>query len=372
MKNQNIIKNKICILVGTRPEIIKMTPIIKECARQGLNFFIVHTGQHYSFKMDRIFMKELSLPKPKYNLNAGSGLQGAQTAKILESVEKVFLKEKPTVVLVQGDTNSVLAGALAARKLNIKIGHVEAGLRSYDNRMPEETNRIIADHLSDYLFVPTMKSVGILKKEGLTGVKIHVTGNTIVDAVFCNIKIASKKSNILKKYGLHKKSFLLLTSHRAENVDIKKGLTEIIKALEIISKQDKLSIVWPIHPRTSSNIAKFNLKDRLNKILGLKIIEPVGYFDSLILQQNAKMVMTDSGGLQEESCILGTPCITLRENTERPESVEVGGNILAGVKSTSIIKAYKIFSKNNKKWKNPFGSGDSAKKIISILKKDFS
>ena len=210
---------KITIVVGTRPEIIKMSPIIRECERlkrhfsSDLDYFILHTGQHYSYNMDQVFFKQLELPKPKYNLDVGSGTHGEQTGKILIGIEKILKKEHPDVVLVQGDTNTVLAGALAASKLRIKVGHVEAGLRSYDRRMPEEINRILADHISDFLFAPTDKSKQILLNEGISEENIFVTGNTIVDAVFQNLKLANKKQNILKKLELQKQDYFLVTTH---------------------------------------------------------------------------------------------------------------------------------------------------------------
>lgn len=362
-------KNKICIVIGTRPEIIKMSPVIKECIKRKTDFFIIHTGQHYSFEMDQIFMKELSLPKPKYNLSVGSATHAIQTAKMLEGIETILIKEKPTVVLVQGDTNSVLSGAIAASKLHIKVGHIEAGLRSYDKKMPEEANRVITDHISDYLFVPTVECEKNLKKEGIFGKKVINTGNTIVDAVISNIKIAKKKSLILKENNLEYKNFLLVTSHRAENVDTKETLEGIIDGLILILKKDPLTLVWPMHPRTISTIKKFSLISKVKNIKNLKIIQSVGYFDSLMMQYAAKLVLTDSGGLQEESCILGTPCITLRENTERPESVSVGANILVGTSPKKMLRAYTVFLNKKIKWKNPFGKGDSAKRIIDVLEK---
>ncbi len=364
-------KNKICIVIGTRPEIIKMSPIIRECIRTSTPFFVIHTGQHYSFEMDAIFMKELKLPLPKYNLAVGSGTQGVQTAKMLQGIENILIKENPSIVLVQGDTNSVLSGAIAARKLQIPVGHIEAGLRSFDVTMPEELNRIMTDHISTILFAPTSNCVDLLKKENIFGKKrVFNVGNTVVDAVISNIKIANKKSKIIKELGLIGEKFILVTAHRAENVDNKQKLSNIIKAVSLISKKFKINIIWSMHPRTENNIKKFKLTKQIGSIIGLKIIKPVGYFDSLILQESATVLLTDSGGLQEESCILGTPCITLRENTERPESVKVGANFLAGTDPKKIFDAYSDMVEGKNKWKNPFGKGNTASLILSIIKNE--
>lgn len=354
---------KIAIILGTRPEIIKMSPIIRECKKRNLNFFIVHTNQHYSKNLDEIFFKELNLPKPKYNLEAGSGSHAKQTGKILIRTEEVLIKEKPDIVLIEGDTNTVLGAALAAQKLHIKIGHIEAGLRSYDRNMPEEINRILTDHCSDLLFAPTNESYKNLIKEGIDKNKIFITGNTIVDAIKQNLLLAQKKSKILEKFMLKSKNFFLLTLHRQENVDNKIRLQNILKGLELVFNYFNLPIIFPIHPRTRKRIKKFGLKIPL----GIKTIDPVGFFDFLILEKNAKLIFTDSGGVQEESCILQTPCITLRDNTERPETLRVGSNILAGTDPNKILKSVKELIQKNNKWKNPFGDGKSAKRIIKLI-----
>lgn len=351
---------KFCIILGTRPEIIKMSPIIRECEKQGLDYFLIHTGQHYSYEMDKIFFEELKLPQPKYYLDVGSGNHGAQTGKMLTKIEDVLSKEKPNIVYVQGDTNTVLAGALAASKLHIKIGHVEAGLRSFDRSMPEEINRVIADHISDYLFTPTETGKELLLKEGIPESKIFVTGNTIVDAVNENIKIANN-SNVLSQLGLNPQEYMLSTLHRQENVDDKARLSEIFKGLESVSEKYKMPIVLPLHPRTKKMVKEFGLQ----LPQGVQTIEPLGFMEFLKLEANAKLVLTDSGGIQEECCILGVPCVTLRENTERPETVCVGANILAGYKSDSIVDSASIMNKNNN-WKNPFGDGRAGERIIKL------
>ncbi len=356
---------KICIILGTRPEIIKMSPIIKESEKQKINYFIIHTNQHYSEDLGKVFFKDLELAQPKYNLRVGSGTQAEETGRILQRVEKVLIKEKPALVLVEGDTNTVLGGALAATKLNIKVGHVEAGLRSYYFEMPEEINRILTDHCSDFLFAPTKKAKEILIGEGISKDKIFVTGNTIVDAIYQNLKIAEKKSKVLKKLNLEKEKYFLLTAHRQENVDKKERLKGILEGLKLVYRKFNLPIIYPIHPRTKKMIQKFNLK--IPK--GTKIIKPVGYLDFLQLEAKAKLVLTDSGGIQEETCILKVPCLTLRNNTERPETLEIGSNILVGINPQKILREAEKILKRKRRWKNPFGKGDSAKKIINIIKK---
>ena len=356
---------KIFIILGTRPEIIKMSPIIRVCQKNKIDFSILHTNQHYSQNLDKIFFKELNLPQPKHNLNVGSGAHAEQTGKILIGVEKILIRERPDIVLVEGDTNSTLGGALAAAKIHIKIGHVEAGLRSYFREMPEEINRILTDHCSDYLFAPTKKAKEILLKEGIAGKKVFMTGNTIVDAVFQNIKLAEKKSKILKKLNLQKSQYFLMTAHRAENVDNKERLKGILKGAEMISQEFNLPIIYPIHPRTRKMINKFKIPVSKN----VHLTEPLGYLDFLLLQKNAKLILTDSGGIQEEACIIRIPCVTLRDNTERPETLEAKSNILAGSDSGKIMKAVKKMVNSKKQWKNPFGNGKAAEEIIKIIKK---
>jgi UDP-N-acetylglucosamine 2-epimerase (non-hydrolysing) len=358
---------KIAFVIGTRPEIIKCAPVIRECEKQGIPFILIHSGQHYSYEMDQIFFEELELPKPHFALEVGSGSHGEQTAKILERVEKVLISEKPDVVLVQGDTNTVVAGALAAAKLHIKVGHIEAGLRSYFREMPEELNRLVADTLSDYLFVPTLNSEKILLGEGYPKEKIFVIGNTVVDATLEHIVIAEEKSKILSQLKIEPKKYFVVTSHRPENVDKKERLKSILEALVEVSNKYKFDVVWPIHPRTQKMIEEFGLLPLTKKIHGLNIIKPIGYFDMLKLEKNAKLMLTDSGGIQEEACIIGIPCVTLRDNTERPESVDVGANKLAGVTTKEIISSIEEMIDKDGKWENPFGDGNTSKKMLKIL-----
>ena len=352
----------IAIILGTRPEIIKMAPVIRECQRRGLDHFVLHTGQHYSYEMDRVFFEQLELAPPEYNLDAGSGTHADQTGRIMSGIEKVLMKAEPDVVLVQGDTNTVLAGALAASKLHIKVGHVEAGLRSYDRSMPEEINRIVADHISDYLFAPTKNSRANLRKEGIAEEKISVTGNTIVDSVYQNREIADRKVDVLKDLGLEPKEYFLVTAHRAENVDNQSRLKEILKGLELIKKEFGLPVIFPMHPRTRKMVNEFGLE-----LDGIRVIEPVGFLEFLQLEANARLVLTDSGGVQEETCILGVPCVTLRENTERPETVDVGGNVLVGARAHEMLKATRQMLSRGNGWKNPFGDGRAGSLILDSL-----
>jgi len=354
---------KICIILGTRPEVIKMSPIVRVCQKKHIDFFILHTNQHYLENLERIFFKELELPQPKYNLGVGSKSHGKQTGEMLSKIEKVLMREKPDIVLVESDTNTVLAGALAATKLHIKVGHVEAGLRSYFREMPEEINRILADHCSDFLFAPTKKEKNILLKESIPQRKIFITGNTIVDAVYQNLKLAQKKSKILERLNLKKENYFLVTAHRQENVDKKERLRGILGGLGLIYKKFNLPIIYPIHPRTKKMVTKF----KLSFPKGIKLIEPVGFLDFLQLEVNARLVLTDSGGVQEETCILRVPCVTLRDNTERPETLEIGSNILAGTNPQKILKCVSEMLSKKRNWKNPFGNGESGKKIIEKI-----
>lgn len=352
---------KIAIILGTRPEIIKLSPVIRECQKRKIDFFIIHTNQHYSNNMDKIFFDELELPQPKYNLKITSTNHGDMTGKQIIEIEKILINEKPSWIIVQGDTNTVMAGAIAASKIGIKIAHVEAGLRSYDREMPEEINRIVTDHISDLLFTPTKKQANILDKEGIDKNKIIVTGNTIVDAVYQNIKLL-KKHPELNHY--QKEKYYLLTSHRPSNVDNKENLKQIINSVTQLAKENQIKIIFPIHPRTQKNLNKFKIK--IDKKI-IDLIEPVGYLQMLALIQNAQLVLTDSGGIQEEACILKIPSLTLRENTERPETIEVGASILVGADQKKIINGTKIMLTKKRNWKNPFGDGNTTKKILNNI-----
>ena len=367
-------RKKIAIVFGTRPEIIKMASIIKHCQKRGLDFFTIHSGQHYSYEMDRIFLEQLGLPKPNYRLGVKSTapfMQGLHTGRMMEAIEQIILKEKPTDVLVEGDTNTVLAGALVTAKIRTvkqlvdftpRLGHVEACLRSYDKSMPEEMNRVVSDHLSDFLFAPTREAMANGLREGLDRKKIFVTGNTVVDALKM-VKKQVGKSPVMGELGLGKKGFALLTLHRQENVDVKKRLVSILKGIAVFSREKGIPVVWPMHPRAKKMLSKFGITVPKE----IRTLKPLGFLEFLSLEKNAALALTDSGGVQEETCVFGTPCVTLRENTERPETVRVGANKIAGWKAENIRSAAEKMVARKKKWKQPFGSGRAGEKIIKVV-----
>jgi len=313
--------------------------------------------------MDRVFFEQLGLPEAKYNLDVGSGSHAEQTGRMLMGIEKVLVGEEPDVVLVEGDTNTVLAGALAAYKLGIKVGHVEAGLRSYDRKMPEEINRVLTDHCSDYLFAPTDKSGMILLGEGLPEERIFVTGNTIVDAVYQNLKIAKQKGSVLEKFGLNRGGYFLATVHRQENVDDDKRFSSILRGLELVSEHFDIPVVYPVHPRSEKKMKRF----RLNP--DIMLIDAVDFLTFLQLERDSGLILTDSGGVQEEACILGVPCVTLRDNTERPETVEVGANVIAGTEVEEILNKAQLMLERKRGWCNPFGDGKAAIRIVDVLRR---
>jgi len=361
------LKDKVCVVVGTRPGIIKFSPIIRELEKRGQGYFIIHTGQHYSYKLDEVFFDELELPRPKYKLTdlGEEKLHGSQTAKMLVGLEKALLKEKPKIVFVCGDANTNLAGALAARKLHINVAHVEAGLRSGDWRMPEEHNRVMIDHISDFLFAPTEDARQNLINDNVKG-QIFVTGNTIVDAVVQNLALARKKSQILKKLSLEPKNYFLLTLHREESVDFRENLESILNGIKLVAENFNHAIVFPAHPRTVRRLEHFELDSFISSIKNLRVIEPLSYSDFLLLLSESKLVLTDSGGIQEESCVLIVPCVTLRESTERPETVKVGANYVAGIKPEEILKGAKAMLMGSREWENPLGE-KASQKIIDII-----
>lgn len=353
---------KVAVILGTRPEIIKMSPIIRALEKVGKDYFILHTGQHYSYNLDSVFFEQLKLPCPQYNLEVGSGSHAEETAKILTGVEKVLQEDRPDIILVEGDTNSVLAGALAASKLHVKVGHVEAGLRSHDKKMPEEINRILTDHCSDYLFAPTPKAREILLSEGIPDDKISVTGNTIVDAVYQNLEIARERGNSINTLQLAPKEYFLVTLHRQENVDNLARFGSILEGLDKVASEFRLPVVYPIHPRARKMMTKFGLKSR-----NLKLTEPIDFLGFLQLESNASLILTDSGGVQEEACILKVPCVTLRDNTERPETIEVGANILAGASPERTLDCTRLMLQKDNNWDSPFGDGKAGEKIVKIV-----
>lgn len=356
------------IVVGTRPGIIKFSPIIRELQKRKINFFIVHTGQHYSYNMDKVFFQNLELPDPFYrvDITRKAKMHGAQTAEMLKGLEKVFVESKPRMVVVGGDANTNLAGALAARKLGIEVAHMEAGLRSDDWRMPEEHNRVMIDHISEILFAPTREAKKNLKKDNVKG-KIYVVGNPIVDAVYQNLTIAQKTSDILRKYALRENGYFLLTIHREENVDHPNTFASILEGISETAFRWQFPLVFPVHPRTAKRIKEYGLQEKLDAIPHLYTVKPIGYLDFLMLLSNSRLVMTDSGGIQEECCILKVPCVTVRNNTERPETITVGANMLAGTSPIGIVDAIKVMLAVERNWPNPFGKGTTGKAIVKAI-----
>jgi len=357
-------KIKIAIVLGTRPEIIKMAPVIRACQKRKIDFFILHSGQHYDHNMDAIFFKELELPKPKYNLHVGSKTFGQHVGIMMKGMKKIFLKEMPNAVIVQGDTITVLMGALAAKKWDIPVAHVEAGLRSHDMSMPEEVNRILTDHISEFLFCPTVDSIKNVKIEGLNADYYSLTGNTIVDAVEQSIEIANRKVDVIKKLKLKPKKYILLTTHRAENTNDKERLAGILKGFELVAKHHpEYKVIFSMHPRTRNKIQEHELSVSSK----IHVMEPVGFLEFLQLEQNAALVVTDSGGLQEECSILHVPVVTVRDNTERPESIQAGMNILAGANPDKILACAETMLSRNIQWKPVFGDGHAGEKIVDEL-----
>jgi len=350
-------------VLGTRPEIIKLSPVIRACQRRDVSFSLIHTGQHYSDELDSVFFEQLDLPTPEYNLSVGSKNHGAQTAEMIAGIESILEEERPDVVLVQGDTNSVLAGTIAATKLDgIKVGHVEAGLRSFDREMPEEINRRLADHAADYLFPPTETSKEQLLAEDLPEEWITVTGNTIVDAVQQNVEIAHERSDVIAELGLDGR-FGLLTAHRAENVDDRERFVSLLDGVAEAAREQDLSVVYPIHPRARKRISEFDID--VPEVI--QLIDSLEFLDFLVLEDEATIVFTDSGGVQEESCILHTPCVTLRDNTERPETVDIGANQIVGVERKTVVSGTQDMLSIPPEWENPFGDGTAAERILDTL-----
>ena len=353
---------KIGIVVGTRPEIIKMAPVVRACIARGVPYLLLHTGQHYSFEMDGVFFQELGLPAPHHNLEVGSGSPVYQLGTMLLGAETLLKAEKPDVVLVEGDTNSVLAMALASQKLGIPVGHVEAGLRSYDRGMPEELNRILTDHLSEHLFAPTEKSRQILLSEQIAPHRIHVTGNTVVDELLLQ-RPRAERPGLFERFGVTPGRYALATVHRAENTDVPERLRGIFEGLAGTARALDLTVLAALHPRTTARLQSQGLA-----IDGeVRVLPPLSYLDFLGLHARAALVLTDSGGLQEEACSLRVPCVTLRDNTERPESVEVGANRLAGADPGVIVDSARAMKDRPRDWPNPFGDGRSGLRIVDLL-----
>ena len=366
---------KLITIIGARPQIIKAAAVsravvdLKEkCPGHLIVETIIHTGQHYDWNMSQVFFDDLDIPKPDYNLEVGSGSHGAQTGKMLREIEAVLIQETPDCCLVYGDTNSTLAGALAAAKLHIPIAHVEAGLRSFNRRMPEEINRIVADHVSDLMFCPTETAVGNLANEGITE-GVYQVGDVMYDCMLFYLKKAKViERKVMERLGIRLKSYCLVTVHRAENTDDGVRLTHIFEALNEIATTD-CPVVIPLHPRTVGYANKYGLKlaDNIN------VIQPVSYLEMIALESNARIILTDSGGVQKEAYWLGVPCITLRDETEWIETVESGWNMLAGADKHRIINGVRCSSKlRTISPESVYGQGDAANQICKVLQnKDF-
>ena len=355
----------VVVVAGTRPEIIKMAPIIRALQKTEISLKFVHCGQHYDYNMSQQFIEDLELPPPDYSFKIDVGSPGAQTAQIILHMDSLLGKVMPSVVLVEGDTNSVLAAALAANK---RGGHVEAGLRSFDLRMPEEHNRRLTDHISEYLFAPTVRAKANLKSEHVWG-KIYVTGNTVIDAVLQHLPIAEKKSKIMDRIPF--KTFALATAHRAENVDDLAVLRNLIDAFA----EAPLPIVYPMHPRTQKQLRQNSLFSKIEKLDNLLILPPLGYLDFLVLMKESRLIITDSGGIQEEATasVIRKPVLVIRLSTERPEAVETGFAKVVGTEKRDILASIQstVASREKLPEKSPFGDGDAAKKIIAPIWQNF-
>jgi UDP-N-acetylglucosamine 2-epimerase len=356
---------KIVSVVGARPQFIKLSPLSKELRKKHREI-VLHTGQHYDYELSRIFFSQLSIPKPDYNLGIGSDEHGAQTGRMLKGIEEVLVFEKPDLVLVYGDTNSTLAGALAGAKLKIPVAHVEAGLRSFVKSMPEEINRVLTDHVSSLLFCPTPTSVKNLKKEGITD-GVHLVGDVMYDSLRANLAVAEKKSKIMRELGLKKKAFYLITVHRAENADNEGNLRKIVRILTNLDRKT----IFPVHPRTRKRLSEFGLLDGLLARDGLLLTDPVGYLDMLVLEKNARCILTDSGGVQKEAFFLKTPCLTLREETEWVETVEAGFNTLVGLRLDDTLQNLDKKAGSRRSVRVGFGQGKASENIAKVLKDEF-
>ncbi|MBE9572356.1 MAG: UDP-N-acetylglucosamine 2-epimerase (non-hydrolyzing) [Proteobacteria bacterium] len=353
---------KVAAIVGARPQFIKAAPVSKALQKAGHTEIMVHTGQHYHYGMSKIFFEELGISEPDINLGVGSGSHGWQTGHMLIHIEDVLLAKEPDWVLVYGDTNSTLAGALAACKLGIPLAHVEAGLRSFNREMPEEHNRVLTDHCSDLLFCPTKTAVDNLAHEGITK-GVNLVGDTMYDAVLQFAEIALKRSTILQDLKIEPKGYLLATVHRPSNVDNPENLRDILTVFIEIGKP----IVFPVHPRTREKIEDLDIA--LKKVLAtsnVKMIKPVGYLDMLMLERNARLILTDSGGMQKEAYFFGVPCVTLRAETEWVETVESGWNVLVGSAPARIMAAVKQ-GQPGSSFQDAYGNGRAAERIVNVL-----
>ncbi|GBC90642.1 MAG: UDP-N-acetylglucosamine 2-epimerase (non-hydrolyzing) [Fimbriimonadales bacterium] len=357
---------KILTVIGARPQFIKASSVSRWLAQRPLaREVIVHTGQHYDYEMNQIFFEQLELRPPDYHLNIGSGTHGAQTGRMLEAIEQVLFQEKPDWVLVYGDTNSTLAGALAAAKCHIPVAHVEAGLRSFNRRMPEEVNRVLTDHLSSLLFAPTPQAVENLRREGIAEGAIHLVGDVMYDSALYYAQKAEHVSSILETLSLKPKEYVLATLHRAENTDDPARLEAILRGLAEVAQQ--IPLVLPMHPRTRRAVEQFRLMEALHPI---RVTEPLGYLDMLLLEKHARLIVTDSGGVQKEAFFYRVPCVTLRDETEWVELVAAGWNRLAPPRTASDVKVavmVSLASQPPEQTPALYGDGAAGQRIVDIL-----
>ncbi len=359
----------ITIVVGTRPQFIKLAVLVKTFKDEDLKFQIIHTGQHYDYEMDRVFFEELNLPEPIMHLGVGSGSHGEQTGLMLERLEKAYFEIKPKVVIVPGDTNSALAGALAAVKLGIHVFHVEAGLRSRLPFMAEEINRVLVDHMSSLLFAPTETAYQNLLHEGIDKNRAYLTGDVMIDNI---IQYKNKIDKTELPVEVESNNYIYTTTHRAENVDYPEKLKEIVEALRLIPEKYGLKVVLPLHPRTKKRLSEYNLLEKLTEHQDVYLIKPLSYFESLKLAKDAAIVLTDSGGLQKEAFVLGTPVVTMRRTTEWIETVKCGWNIITNCNKEKILNGIRKFLDNKPEPVNAvtlYGDGKASQRITNITKK---
>ena len=368
------LRKEIAVLVGTRPGIIMFAPIIHQLERENVPFITIHSGQHYSPSMDAEIFDDLSLPQPEYRLEGVSTKRthGSQTAAMLEGIEEILMERRPALLLVNGDANTHLAGALAARKLHIAVAHVEAGERSDDWSMPEEHNRVIIDHISDLLFTTNQKGLANLRAEGVKG-RIHVVGNPLIDASLEHAGLAQSKSAILEQLGVAPQEYAVLTMHREENVDRVDHLRNALTGVSQASIENGWPVVFPAHPRTIKRLKEFGLDEWSRNLSGIILSPALAYLDFLNLLINCRLVFTDSGGVQQEACLHQVPCVTLRENTEWTETVEIGANLLVGTDPAAICQAVAAWEeKPHEKWAQPFGQPGASERIVEHLRDELA
>jgi UDP-N-acetylglucosamine 2-epimerase (non-hydrolysing) len=365
---------KVINVVGARPNFMKVAPVVEEMKRRKGEFapLLVHTGQHYDREMSEAFFRDLALPEPDVYLGVGSGTHARQTASVMASFEPVLERERPDWVLVVGDVNSTLACALVAVKLGVRVAHVEAGLRSRDRTMPEEINRILTDQIADLLLTPSTDADRNLLAEGIPQERIRFVGNVMIDSLFSSLKRA-ESSSVRRELGLEHSDYAALTLHRPSNVDERETFSRILRALEEIT--ERLPVIFPVHPRTRARIREFGFEERIRRNPALRLVDPLGYLDFLWLYSGARLVLTDSGGIQEETTALGIPCLTLRENTERPVTVELGTNRVVGTDTERIVCAARealeagplLHETDEKKRLPPLWDGHAAPRILDAL-----